>query len=222
MESRVFHATETQRHSAASPQPKKAARRGDRETPATRCASRKASRAEKNFTVSSTESQRKQFYGPLCVSVSLWHEAPIEDSKINGDEISFTAQRPFSKLVYKGKIAGGEIKLTVQFEGTGPFRRQSVHARRAGPCVCGFREAGEAHKAIVELKELLNRRYVSPFDIAVIYAGLGDKEQAFARLEKAYKDHSWGLVRLKIDPRLDSLRGDLRYRDLLRRMGLAP
>ncbi len=79
-----------------------------------------------------------------------------------------------------------------------------------------------AQNVLAELKQQSRRRYVAPFEIAVIYMGLGDKEQTFEWLEKAYQDHSAWLIYLKVDPRFDSLHGDSRYRDLRRRMGLPP
>jgi serine/threonine-protein kinase len=84
--------------------------------------------------------------------------------------------------------------------------------------VSGQRE--KAHQLLSHLKELSSERYVSSADIAMIYVGLGDKDQAFAWLQKAYSERSWYLVLLRVDPRLDSLRSDLRYADLLQRMRL--
>jgi serine/threonine-protein kinase len=78
----------------------------------------------------------------------------------------------------------------------------------------------EAQKKLVELKELARRQYVAPFDVAVIYIGLGDKEQAIQWLNKAYEDHSAWLIWVNVDPRFYSIHGDPRYIDLLRRMGL--
>ena len=78
----------------------------------------------------------------------------------------------------------------------------------------------QAQNVVVELKQLSKQRYVAPFEIAVIYMGLGEKEQTFEWLEKAYLDHSPWLIWLNVDPRFDSLHGDPRYRDLRRRMGL--
>ena len=60
----------------------------------------------------------------------------------------------------------------------------------------------------------------SPYLIAWVYAGLGDKDQAFASLEKAYEDRDEFMVMLKVDQLLDSLRSDPRFSDVLRRVGL--
>ena len=77
--------------------------------------------------------------------------------------------------------------------------------------VSGNRE--EARKIIAELQELARSKYVSSFQIAAIYAGLGDKDQAFAWLEKAYAERSDGLVNLKAEQRFDNLRSDPRFTD---------
>ena len=86
--------------------------------------------------------------------------------------------------------------------------------------VSGNRE--EAQKIIAELQELAKSKYVSSFQIAAIYAGLGEKDQAFAWLEKAYEERSDGLVNLNAEQRFDSLRSDPRFTDLARRVGLIP
>lgn len=82
-------------------------------------------------------------------------------------------------------------------------------------------QKGAAQKVLDELEKLSGRRYVSPYSVANVHIGLGDKEQAFAWLEKAYREHSHFLALIKIDPRLDSLHCDARFDDLLERVGLA-
>src|SRR5713226_8847351 len=81
-------------------------------------------------------------------------------------------------------------------------------------------KSAEARKLLSELKEHSKRRYVSWCDFAAIYAGLGEKDQAFACLERAYAQRDARLVELKVDARLDPLRADPRFKDLLRRVGL--
>jgi len=79
---------------------------------------------------------------------------------------------------------------------------------------------GEAQKLLSEMKDLSVRQYVPADRIALIYAGLGDKDEAFAWLEKAYDERSFNMTWLKVEPRWDSLRSDPRFADLVRRLGL--
>ena len=53
------------------------------------------------------------------------------------------------------------------------------------------------------------------------YAGMKDREETIAWLERAYTQHSPDLMSLKVDPLFDEMRGDPRFQDLLRRVGLA-
>jgi tetratricopeptide (TPR) repeat protein len=78
----------------------------------------------------------------------------------------------------------------------------------------------EAERLLAELKERSKRQYVAPFDVALIYVGLGAKSATFEWLEKAYEDRSSWFTWITTDPRFDSIRDDPRYRDLLRRMKL--
>jgi serine/threonine protein kinase/tetratricopeptide (TPR) repeat protein len=80
----------------------------------------------------------------------------------------------------------------------------------------------EAQKVLAEAKDLSKRRYVAPFDIALIYVGLGENTHALESLERAYEDHSFRLTFIKIWPQFDSLRGEPRFQELLRRMRLSP
>jgi serine/threonine protein kinase/Flp pilus assembly protein TadD len=79
----------------------------------------------------------------------------------------------------------------------------------------------EANKVIDHLKELSAQRYLAPYNMAIIYAGLGDKDEVFTWLNRAYDDRSYFLaVYLNTDSRLDSLRSDPRFGELRRRVGL--
>lgn len=80
-------------------------------------------------------------------------------------------------------------------------------------------QRAEAQQVLAELQTLAQRKYVSPYDVATIYAALGEKEQAFDWLEKAYADRcGWLAWWLKVDPKFDSLRADERFTALLRRI----
>ncbi|HYK51605.1 MAG TPA: tetratricopeptide repeat protein, partial [Terriglobales bacterium] len=79
----------------------------------------------------------------------------------------------------------------------------------------------EAQKILDHLKEVSAHSWVAPYNVAVIYAGLGDKDRAFALLGQAYKDRSYYLpTYLATDARMDSLRSDPRFGELRRRVGL--
>lgn len=79
----------------------------------------------------------------------------------------------------------------------------------------------EAQKILDHLKEVSAHSWVAPYNIAVIHAGLGHKDQAFALLDQAYKDRSYYLpTYLATDARMDSLRSDPRFGELNRRVGL--
>ena len=62
--------------------------------------------------------------------------------------------------------------------------------------------------------------YVSPYNVAIAYAGLGEKEQALKLLEQAFEDRFGLMVYLRLEPRFDSLRADPRFIGLMRRVGL--
>jgi len=79
----------------------------------------------------------------------------------------------------------------------------------------------EAEKILQTLNDRAKKSYVSPFDLALVYTALGEKDKAFALLDKAAAEHSTFLVYSKWEPRLDPLRSDPRFQDLLKRIGLA-
>ncbi|MBI4907319.1 MAG: winged helix-turn-helix domain-containing protein [Acidobacteria bacterium] len=78
----------------------------------------------------------------------------------------------------------------------------------------------EARKIAGQLLELARGRYVSPYDVAVLFAALGEREDAFSWLEKAYQHRcGWLALWLKVDQRFNGLRDDSRFQGLLRRVG---
>lgn len=78
----------------------------------------------------------------------------------------------------------------------------------------------EAQRTLSELQELSKQRYVSAYSIAVIYAGLNDKDHAFEWFEKAFQERSPSMTILRAETVVDNLRDDPRYKDLLKRMNL--
>jgi hypothetical protein len=99
----------------------------------------------------------------------------------------------------------------------------STYARaRLGHAYAVAGKTGEAQKVLGQLKDRSKQKYVPAYDIALIYLGLGEKDQAFAWLERAYEERCPTLEFLKVEPSLDPLRSDPRFANLLRRMNLQP
>jgi tetratricopeptide (TPR) repeat protein len=115
----------------------------------------------------------------------------------------------------KGQLSESIAKLekAVSLSGGSHFRALLARA---------YALAGEPRKAqniLDELKTLSEREYVSPFDFAVIYAGLGDRDSAFQSLEEAFQQRVFRIIELTL-PMFDNLRPDARWQDLVRRIGL--
>jgi tetratricopeptide (TPR) repeat protein len=113
--------------------------------------------------------------------------------------------------------ATAELQKSVELSG-----RASEYLGLLGSC---YAVTGRRAEALVILKEL-EERYVkhesNGLNLAVLYTGLGDKDQAFAWLEKDFQQHGGQLFTIALLPELEDLRGDPRYADLVRRMGLQP
>ena len=71
-----------------------------------------------------------------------------------------------------------------------------------------------------EFRDLSSHAYVDFYQVAGIYADLGNKDEAFRLLEKGYAQHSASMPYLAVDPFWYGMRSDPRYADLLRRIGL--
>ncbi len=108
-----------------------------------------------------------------------------------------------------------ELETAVLLSGRSPIALAalaSTHARAGQRAKC--------HELLEELLETSRRRYVPSYDLALVYEAMDDRERAFEMLEQALRERSHSLVFLGVDPRLDNLRGDSRYADLIARVGL--
>jgi len=111
-------------------------------------------------------------------------------------------------------VAIEKLLKALEFSSSNSNRARLAYAY----ALAGRRE--EAQQALDTLNDLAQNEYVPPYLIAVVYGSLGDKENAFAWLDKAYDERFGHLVYLKVQPMLDSLRSDPRFRDLMRRVKL--
>jgi DNA-binding winged helix-turn-helix (wHTH) protein/tetratricopeptide (TPR) repeat protein len=127
-------------------------------------------------------------------------------------------------------FAHAHIMLAQTYEGNGEFKKAIAEYQKAVELSGGSGEyfgtlgyvyavSGRRDEAQKLLDGLKKQKYVRPYRVAVIYAGLGEKEPAFEWLDKAYRARDEGVIGLKVDPKLDSLRSEPRFLDLLQRMG---
>jgi tetratricopeptide (TPR) repeat protein len=124
--------------------------------------------------------------------------------------------------------------LGVGYEGTGKLLEAISEYQKATEMSNGNQDAtaslahafavigrkAEAQKILHDFERKSKSGYVSPYMIATIYAGLGAKDKAFEFLERAYQEKSLDISwHLKADLRIDNLRTDSRFQDLVRRVG---
>jgi hypothetical protein len=94
-----------------------------------------------------------------------------------------------------------------------------------GSCGRVYGLAGRRQDALTlldRLKKASTRGYVDPYNVAVLYDGLGDDDHAFEWLDRAYRERSASLYALRVEAWSERLRADRRFRDLLRRMTFPP
>lgn len=119
-------------------------------------------------------------------------------------------------LTKQGRYADAlvEVQKSAEFSGRG-----NASLALLGHINAKLGRRSEAEAVIKELEKKYSEKSADGRDLAVAYAG-SDKDQAFAWLEKAFKDHSPFLVFLKLEPMLDDLHSDPRWSDLERRVGV--
>jgi len=83
-------------------------------------------------------------------------------------------------------------------------------------------DAAGARQVLQQLEEISKTHYVCPFEVGVTHLWLGEKDEAFRLLEKGYEVRSACMPFTKVDPRLDPIRSDPRYADLMRRLAFPP
>jgi tetratricopeptide (TPR) repeat protein len=99
--------------------------------------------------------------------------------------------------------------------------RKSPHSREFEAYVLARSgERDQARRILEELKKPSQPKEMSASSVAIVYVGLGDNENAFAWLTKAYEARDFALTTLKVDPIWDPLRSDPRFAELVRKVGL--
>ena len=113
--------------------------------------------------------------------------------------------------------AAEEFQIAVKMSGDVTFASAAL-----GHLYATVGKAAEARAVFDELSARSQSVYVPAYDFALVCAGFGWKDQALDYLAQALQERSGWMTYLKVDPRLDPLRGDARFVELLRRMRLAP
>lgn len=181
--------------------------------------------AQKRFVEAEAEIRRAHELDPLSLllktNIALLHyfagqydQALMELEATLEIDPEFTVALWGTGLVYEQKGRYGEaIRVMEQVAGESPNRKSSLGHLYA---VAGRRE--EAQSVLEELSGRAEEAYVPSYFFALICAGLGEKDQAFEWLEKAYQERSSVLAYLQVDPRIANLRDDPRYETLVRRL----
>ncbi|HYR74716.1 MAG TPA: tetratricopeptide repeat protein [Pyrinomonadaceae bacterium] len=133
---------------------------------------------------------------------------------------SFSVNRMFFGLAYTQQErfpeAISELRKAVELSG-GSLLMKAILGHAYGRA--GDRKAAE--KIIAELTET-STGYISAYNVALIYAGLGDRENALSWLARAVEQHDLFLAWMNVEPMFDSVRADPRFADLVKRIGLKP
>ena len=187
--------------------------------------------AVERFDEAIAEAKRTEELEPLSFTASshlgwIYYLAGQNDKAIEQcrkilelDPSSFPARR-YLGLAYEAKgmypEAITEFQTGVKLSGSPLMHALLGHAYAASG------KTAEAKQVLVDLQQLQGQRYVSPYTVAAIHAGLGDDEQAFKWLETAVQERDIWLMNLKVDPVFAKLRSKRQFTDILARIRLRP
>ena len=125
----------------------------------------------------------------------------------------------FLALAYEQK--GELVKAISEMERAYELEKEPQSLAQLGHMYAVSGRTAEARKALAGLKELSHHRYVAAYDIGVLHAGLGERDEAFRWLQKVEEDRSEWFAVINVDPRLDALHSDPRWAGILRSVGLS-
>jgi eukaryotic-like serine/threonine-protein kinase len=153
-------------------------------------------------------------YGDRLIDARKYDEAIIQLKKTLELDSNFALAHSSLSWVYhvQGNYAGSVEEIAKTYELTG---RQEYAALARESFI-----RGGWHGYLLAMTE--RRSDLRAYTRAIFYAALGNKDKAFDELNKAYENREYNLSRLKVDPRLDPLRDDARFEELLRKIGFPP
>ena len=135
------------------------------------------------------------------------------------DPSSFPARR-YLGLAYEAK--GMYAEAITEFQTGVKLSGSPLMLALLGHAYAASGKTAEARQVLIDLQQLKDQRYVSPYTVAAIYAGLGDQDQAFKWLQTAVEERDIWLMNLKVDPVFAKLRSQRQFTDILARIRLRP
>lgn len=185
--------------------------------------------ATKRFPEAAAEMQRALELEPLSITINnalgdyyiqikQYDQAIAQYRKTIEMDNSFTTAQVGLGRAYEQK--GMFTEALEQFAAARNKSKRELPLGHEGHVYAVSGRKDEARKVLTSLLDQANQGDGNPYMIAIVYAGLGEKDEAFKWLEKAFADYSLLPGPLRFDPRLEILRSDARYKDLIRRSGL--
>jgi len=126
---------------------------------------------------------------------------------------------------YMGRLheARGEMDAALgEYGATGPLQRWVPTIAARGRVLALAGHADEARASIAAMDSMARHEYVTAYAVALVYAALGQRDSAFAWLDRGVVERTHWLVWLNRDPRWSSIRGDARFAALVKKVGLPP
>lgn len=124
--------------------------------------------------------------------------------------------RVYNRIGFYGK-AISELQIAATLPGAHTFVLSEL-----GYAYARSGRTAESRRIVRTLKDQAGRQHHPGLDLARVYVGLGEHDQALAWLQKGYDQHSMYLIWLKVEPTLQVLHSDPRFADLVRHVGLPP
>jgi DNA-binding winged helix-turn-helix (wHTH) protein/TolB-like protein/Flp pilus assembly protein TadD len=157
--------------------------------------------------------------GWILYFAGRYDEAIAHCKRLLDVDPNFFPARRYMGLAYEQK--GMYAEAIDQFQQGVKLSGSPLMMSLLGHAYAASGKKAEAQRILAELGQQ-KQRYVSPYTVATIYAGLGEKDQAFKWLEKAFEERDIWLMNLKVDPLFKPIRSDSRFTNLLQRIGLTP
>ena len=186
--------------------------------------------AMKRFDQALVEARKAESLDPLSVYIAtevgfvLYYSGKLTEAEaqlqkaLDMDSTSARA-RLFLGRVYQAQ--GKYPEALAQYAATGQLRGWVPTVAGMGYVDALIGRRQEALNSLAQLDSIRKSgKYVTAYGVGLVYAALGDKDHAFAWLERAVQERTHWLVWLALDPRWDPLRSDPRFREIVRRVGL--